>query len=471
MISVISKVFGHGVEVVIHVLSNWETWLFLLLIGFIASAPIFPSINLLALIRDFILYTWWFWAFFILFGIFGELFLYWRQQLFKEKELPADNFSMLEIRIPREMDKSPKAMAQVFGSLHMLGNSAGSWHEKYLDGVVPIWSSLEIVKTEGVMHFYIRVPKKNRHLVEVAFFSNYPDVEIVDVKDYMRNLPATTAELYAREMDLWGTEMKLGTEDAYPIKTFADFDSAEKQSDPISVFIEVLGKLSNVEVACIQIIISPASKDWAKKWEGVLDKLREMKMVDAGDAKVPLPPTPGKTAVVAAVEGKLTKSAFNTLIRICYMAPATVMKTGSAFARGGIVAAFNQYASPKLNSFKGNSETATRVDKWTWPHVNLDKRLEYRKQRMLYNVRERVNPPETFTARLLTSFMYDWNLDSKYFELSIDELATVFHPPSSVVLTAPHMQRVESKKAGPPSGLPIFGEESNLEKFRGEVES
>ena len=39
------------------------------------------------------------------------------------------------------------------------------------------------------MRFYTRVPKKNKHLVEVAFFSNYPDVEIVDTKIMMRNLP------------------------------------------------------------------------------------------------------------------------------------------------------------------------------------------------------------------------------------------------------------------------------------------
>ena len=30
-------------------------------------------------------------------------------------------------------------------------------------------------------------------------------------------------------------------------------------------------------------------------------------MVDVGEMKIPLPPTPGKTQVVTAVEGKLTK--------------------------------------------------------------------------------------------------------------------------------------------------------------------
>ena len=225
-----SKIFEHTIEVFVELFSNWEAWLFIALLGLVSSAPVFPSVNILSLVREFILYTWWFWAFFILFPIFRELLLYWRQQLFKASEASPEKYSVLEIQIPREMDKSPKAMAQVFGSLHMLGNSPGSLHEKYLDGEVPLWSSLEIVKFGGEIHLYIRVPKKNRHLVEVAFFSNYPDVEIADVKDYMRNLPASTAELYAREMDLWGTEMKLGREDAYPIKTFSDFESAETRS-------------------------------------------------------------------------------------------------------------------------------------------------------------------------------------------------------------------------------------------------
>ena len=83
----VSKAFGHSIDVVVGVLASWEVWLFLILIGIVASAPIFSSVNILALAQDFILYTWWFWAFFILFGLFEELFLYWRQQLYKTKEM------------------------------------------------------------------------------------------------------------------------------------------------------------------------------------------------------------------------------------------------------------------------------------------------------------------------------------------------------------------------------------------------
>lgn len=462
-----SEIFSHFGAILFELLEHWEVWLLLFILSFLITAPSLSQFNVVVMIRDFILYTWWFWAMFPLFHVVRELFLYARQQAYKENEGNPEKYALLEIRIPRELQRSPKAMAQVFTSLHMLGNSAGNWREKYLDGQVPLWSSLEIVKTGGELHLYIRVPKKNTHLVEVAFFSNYSDVEIEEVPDYMRQLPATTAELYAREMDIWGTEMILGSEDAYPIKTFAEFESGEKQSDPISVFIEVLSKLSAEETACIHILFTPAPKDWAKKWESVLEKLREMKFVDAGGAKVPLPATPGRNEMIAAVERKLTKAAFNVVIRLAYISPGAEMKSGSAFARGGIVGAFNQYAAPKLNSFKANGGTTTRIDKWKFPHIAVDSRLEYKKQRLLHNLRLRVNPPETFTAKLMSSFFHDLNFDTKHIELSFDEMATIFHPPSSVVLTAPHLRRVESKKAGPPSGLPIFGEEEELERFKG----
>ena len=50
--------------------------------------------------------------------------------------------------------------------------------------------------------------------------------------------------------------------------------------------------------------------------------------------------------------------------------------------------------------------------------------------------------------------------------MNVEGIATLFHPPTAVVLTAPHVKRVESRKVGPPAGLPIFGEEEELEKYK-----
>ena len=47
-----------------------------------------------------------------------------------------------------------------------------------------------------------------------------------------------------------------------------------------------------------------------------------------------------------------------------------------------------------------------------------------------------------------------------------EAIATLFHLPTAVVLTAPHIRRIESRKGGPPAGLAIFGDEEEIEKFK-----
>jgi hypothetical protein len=95
-----------------------------------------------------------------------------------------------------------------------------------------------------------------------------------------------------------------------------------------------------------------------------------------------------------------------------------------------------------------------------------NKRVEYRKARMLYNYRHRMMPPETFIGRLITSTFFDWNFKSQRMDMTTQCIATIFHPPTAGVLTGPHIQRVESRKVGPPAGLAIFGGEIDIEKFQ-----
>ncbi len=458
----------HIVGFFTELFSFWEIWLFLIIFG--SSLPLLNPNRLPAFFLLFLKYTWWFWLFFIFWEIWKELMRYVNQQKFKKNEASPEKYALFEIRIPRELEKSAKSMEHVFHTLHGLGNAPGSWKEEYIEGQVPLWFSLEIVSLGGEIHFYLRMPKKHANLTEVAFFSQYSDVEITEVKDYMRDLPATTAELYALGMDMWGTEFILAKEGAYPIKTYPMFEmgTSERQIDPLSAFLETLAKLKLGETAIVQILISPADKAWSKKYEEILKKLRAPEMVDTGgESKSPLAQTAKKTEIINAIENKLTKPAFNSLVRLCYISPGTILKEGSGFARGGITGAFNQYSAPNLNAFKGNSGTATKADKWKFPYTSVNKRLEYRKQRFLHNVRDRINPPETFTARLFSSYLSDMNFATVSYELATDELATIFHPAPTGVLTAPHMRRVESKKAGPPAGLDIFGEETDLEKFKG----
>ena len=75
-------------------------------------------------------------------------------------------------------------------------------------------------------------------------------------------------------------------------------------------------------------------------------------------------------------------------------------------------------------------------------------------------------PHETFMGKAVTSYFFDWNTKSETYAMTSESVATLFHPPTFSVLTAPHMKRMESKKAGPPAGLAIFGGEKEIEKYQ-----
>ncbi|MDO8556952.1 MAG: hypothetical protein Q7R98_00625 [Candidatus Jorgensenbacteria bacterium] len=445
-----------------------EAWIILLFVAGAITIPLIAVDSFPPLFWSFIAHTWWFWIFFPLFLLFRELMLYVRQTMFENKI----NWVTLELRVPREIEKSPRAMEQVLLTFNSLRNAADNAYETYWDGQMVLWSSLEVASFGGEIHFYVRVSDKHKNAVEAAFFSYYPDVEIIEADDYMSNFPRDTVEMRERGLDIWGTEIILARESAYPIKTYTNFENPEEaiQVDPISTTLEMLSKIKRGEMVCFQIIIQPASKDWKDGEKKVLDKLQTPAITEVGKGEgkksIPVLRTPGQTEVLEAVEKNISKPAFYTLIRVLYVAPLEIYSNG--FAKGALANVFNQYGTLHLNAFKQNSLAATAIKKrMSLSHTIFSKiRTEYRENQFLYNIRKRKILPETTMGRILTSYFFHYNFSSKRFIMNVEGIATIFHPPTSFVLTAPHMKRTESKKAGPSAGLSIFGEEEEIEKFK-----
>lgn len=421
-------------------------------------------------ILGFLSFSWWFWVAIIMFPLFLSVLVAWRQEVY-EHDL---KWLLFEIRMPRENTRSPKAMEQVLTAIHALGNYAQDLQEVYYDGEVTRWFSFEMVSFSGEIHFYIRTYHKFRSLIEAAFFSFYPDVELVEVEDYVTQLPDNVKELKDKGYDLWATEMKLSKDDAYPIKTYVSFESMDedKQFDPISQFVEVLGKVKPGEFVGIQIIAAPSRGDWRKHGEKIVKKLKES-AVQRSQLETPegqmetvarfLTRSPGETDVLKALEANLSKQAFETVIRYIYTGPKTTFY--ESFARRGIAGLFRQYDALDLNTLVRNEKVSTRVKIWYFPYVFPGTRNIYRQARLLHNYRIREFRKETFMGKFFTSYIFNWNFASKAFHMTTEELATLFHPPTAVVLTAPHMKRIESRKAGPPAGMAIFGDERDIEKY------
>jgi hypothetical protein len=426
-------------------------------------------------ILSFISATWWFWVFFPLFAIARSSWLYWKNAEFEIAEMQKSVVT-LEMKIPREVLRSPRSMDQFFQALAYLRNDNGDLGEKYLDGEVSRWYTFEMVSFSGEIHFYVRVPKKQKMLVEAAMFSFYPEVEMVEVEDYTRRLPHHILDVKAANADLWGSEIILKKEGGWPINTYMEFENMEEahQVDPMAGFIENLGKARKGEFLGVQYNCVPLSQtSWASEFEYIVEELRTPQMkpghggtLDGAELikAVALQKSPGQTDVLKIVERNLSKPAFKVVIRLLYIAPKNIFY--DSFARRAIKGAFNQYGAADLNSFDLNGAMSTKPRPWNWPFLFPKWRNQARQQRILHTYLEREHEIHQWMGKLLTSHFLNWNFHSKGSVLSTEAMASLFHPPTNLIITAPHSQRVESKKQGAPAGLPIYADESVLDKYR-----
>ncbi|MDP2650553.1 MAG: hypothetical protein Q8P04_00410 [bacterium] len=385
---------------------------------------------------------------------------------------------LLEIRIPKDNLKSIKSMEQVFTSLHGTYSQGIKRRERWLQGKVEDWISFEIAGFAQGVHFYIRTPKKYRKLVEAAFFSQYPDAEIEEPEDYTAVLPRN---LPNDEFDIWGTDYVLARDDAYPIKTYPDFEfqydrpgeaREAKSIDPLATITEVISSLKNDELIWLQLLVRPLGPEWVaiakgtvdeltgkggKKGKGIVNSSVEFtgNLVKAPmihpewleGSSIPSVPdrlTPGKQDTVKAVEGKMSKLAFDAVLRFIYIDKKSEFTGENVTAVSG---AINQFATLNLNAFKPNMKTITiitKVSRLFNRKANLLRRKKFLYEHYLY--RDIAQPrPFRFGLKLKTSI------------LNTEELATVYHPPLATV-SGGKLGVLETRKGEPPVNLPLIEE-------------
>jgi len=399
---------------------------------------------------------WWLWLAPTLFVVFRALWLSWRQQLFKA----AIPWTLLELKIPREVRKSPVAMDQFFAALSSVRNSPGDFEETYINGEVTLWFSLEIASFGGDIHFYIRTPDKHRKAIEANLYANYPMLEIEQVSDYVDQFPDTIAGLYERNLELWGTELVLGKPDAYPIRTYLKFESMdeERSLDPISSLLEGFQKIDRKENYFLQILIQPADPKWRETGLKIVEQLkkREEKVYQGPLGEYTDRPmrTPGETEVLKAVELNLAKPGYNTLIRYVYIADKSVADGQNA--KRVVTTAINQYGAQDMNYFQHNTSVYTQAKYNVFPYFAPKLRAEARKVRMWENFRKRKLPEEGAAGKWALARPWNFNLKQRVYVLNTEELATLYHPPTMLVMTGSLIKRVEAKKMGPSVGLEMF---------------
>jgi len=118
---------------------------------------------------------------------------------------------------------------------------------------------------------------------------------------------------------------------------------------------------------------------------------------------------------------------------------------------------FNQLSSD-TNKFVKNVKNWTKIDWFIFPFIFPHYRLYQRRKYMYKAYLRRYYPENTWLGKLWRSNFWIGLLRGGFSHktpiLNTEELATLFHPPTNVVITTGLMDRVESKRIAPPSDLP-----------------
>jgi len=366
----------------------------------------------------------------------------WRAYLLK-RYLSQTEWILLEIKLPKEIKKTPLAMEVVLSIFYQ--SSTGTWYDQLTQGKVMDWFSLELVSLGGSVHFFIRAPQIYKNIIETQIYSQYPNVEIYEVPDYTRYI---NYQKENTEWEMWGQEYKLKKADAYPIKTYIDFGidyegaKDETKVDPMTPTLELLGSLRADEQLWLQILIQPSKarlnvpgkwrekRDWHDEGKELIEDIIKKRKIADGSFNL----TPVEEEVVKALQRNISKLGFDCGIRSIYW----VKKAGKFDASRikGLLGLFTQYNSNTLNAF--SPAFTIGVD---FPWQDFRKIREKEMKQMLFNAYKR------------RSYFYPPR-KCKPFVLNVEELATIYHFPGQVAET-PTFGRIESRKGEPPSNLPI----------------
>lgn len=289
--------------------------------------------------------------------------------------------------------------------------------------------ALEIIASNGLIHFYAAVPISLVSVAKQAIIAAYPGARLEEVEDHNLFNPQGKLETTV------GAEVHLKKDAAYPIAVY------QKQvKDPLGAMLNILSSLQPGEGAGLQMVIRPASSGWTKKSKKIAKNLRskhpELMPLDILTAPVK-PPEISQEAkqlsaleqeTIDAVEEKTKQPGFETMIRLIVSAGEN--ERAKVILRD-MTSALALFEAPGLNGLKATSSKTTSTK---------------------------------FVADfILRVFPIGGNTDI----LSTSELATIFHLPEAQFTSTNKAERQMTKQVDGPPTIPQEGLLLGFNDFRG----
>ena len=382
------------------------------------------------------------------------------------------NWMVLEVKIAKEIDRPLKAMEQVIANFWTLYDPA-DFKERWFEGKYLLNFSLEIASIDGKIHFFIYLPGVMRKAFESAIYSQYPEVEIEQAMDYTRMVPQ---DIPNRDWDMWACNFKMMKKRCYPIKTYLNFFEPtqeieeERRVDPLAVLLEGMSRLKVGEQLWFQIVLKPIlldnENDWKVEGREELAKLLKRPVPGKDDrtilgeafnllvhdqepfkdteekAEPLLPPelhlSPGEKDMVQAIENKMAKHGFEATVRMVLLGKKDV------FFKPNLRLVLN--LSSGVSTINLNGLKPFMTTKVVAPAFFRNQRIYIKKRKLFVRYRSR------------WGYYFPKHVKGQnhgHIILNPEEIATLWHFPGKAAMPAAGLETIESKKAGPPSNLPI----------------
>lgn len=404
-------------------------------------------------------------------GLYGYIAYYLWNMLFhkyvktKNAEFVANYaWITLEVKIPRDVSKSPAAMEVVLEAFYQ-GGGLGTWFDKFWKGNMLSWFSLEIASIGGQIYFFIRTHKKFKNIIESHIYAQYPNIEIHEVQDYTKRIKFDT-----KTHNLTGTHFVLTGKDYLPVKTYVDYGleggKEETKIDPMTPMLEFMGSLRPGEEVWYQILLRSDKfikwKDDARK--AVADMMKRTDKSDEAKTFTDGKLTQGEKETIKVIEKSITKNGFEVFIRALYLAEKDKFDGSRGVAFMNMMKSFG---SPAFNGFAPQDDTSFA---FPWQDNKKGDKIAKKKSWMFKTFVRRtfgeyMGPFDSFSVSyeiqtrvdklLRHGIKYrDVKAGKSSFILNTEELATLYHFPGQVAAT-PAFKRISSTKAEAPLNLPI----------------
>lgn len=300
--------------------------------------------------------------------------------------------------------------------------------------------ALEMVAADGLIYFYVAVPRYLRKLLEQQIHAQYPHAHIEQLEDY---------NIFTPHSQALGVYLKLQRPNAFPIKTYK-----EMESDPMDSLTNALAKISPGDGAVLQWVVRSAKKTWRNQGVRVATEMQQGKKLtevlnDSWWRKILISPfqiifqptkkpdakigderhqlSPMESEMVKHLESKASKAGLDINLRIVVSSPNQAQAQSYLH---DIVNAFSQYSIYQ------------------------------------YGNRFRLSSPFS-KNHFFDQFIYREFNERKKFVLNTEELASVFHFPLPIT-QSPNIAWLEARRAAPPPDLPAEGIILGKTSYRGE---